>query len=173
MNFPIPRIVNATLAEAVAAGCDCVMLKHVGFPISINCAEGIGNVYTAFRFGTLDRELIEVFTYVEPFNALLVGAKDPFTGNIHISDIWWVNGHDVQNLTYRERYVLVRLNIRKLDSRFRIILTYPIQAAHELWKVVMKEPKEYSGLICRRSKDTAAGELYVIRYYETEPRALE
>ena len=172
MNFPVPRIINSTLAEAIAAGCDCVMLKHVGYPISINCSEGVGNVYTAFRFGTLDRTLVETFVYTEPINALLVGAKDPFTNAIHISDIWWVNGTDVQNLTYRERYILVRLNAHKLDPRFQMVLTYPIQAAQELWKTVMKEPKAYCGLVCRKSKDTAAGALYVIRYYETEPRAL-
>lgn len=173
MNFPTPRIIDSTLTSAVAAGCDCVMLKHCGFPISINCGSGVGNVYTAFKFGYPNPELLETFTYIEPISALLVGSKDPFNNNIHISDLWWINGNDLQKMTYRERYFMMRLNIRNLDERFKIVLTHPIAKAHELWTQVIKDPTLYKGLVFRKSKDTAAGTLYVRRYYPEAPTGLD
>lgn len=173
MNFPIPRITRATLTTATDAGCDCVMLKHCGFPISVNCAQGTGNVYADFRFGVEQkRELIESFTYIEPFNALLVGAKDPFTKDIHMTDLWWIDGKDLRAMTYRDRYYMMRLNLKGLDERFKLVLTYPLSRAHDLWQQVVADPVRYKGLVFRRSKDTSAGELFVCNYYAEAPGGL-
>jgi len=190
MNFPVPRIIRSTLAEAVAAGCDCVMLRHDGWPILVNCVgEGCNILAAACDNGPLHQALrhlsyrdvnhlesLEKTSPIEPLSALFVGAKPRGTGpitSVHIYDMWWFDGQDIQMHSYRERYALARSNIRKLDERFKMVSVSPIQAAQEMWKDVAKEPERLKGLVCRRSKDNAAGELYVIRYYKEMPRALE
>ena len=170
MNFPTPRIIDATLDEAKIAGCDCVMLKHDGFPVTINCAAQACNVIAHWRHAKPDA----LFTcqLVEPLDALLVGAKNPRTPVIYLYDCWWMNGQDVQPLPYRNRYVLTRTNAKALDERFMIVQVYPIQAAPQLWREVIMDPVNLKGLVFRRSKDTAAGDLYVKRYYAETPEAL-
>lgn len=178
MNFPIPRIVTCTLTEALAAGCDCVMLKYDGFPVTINCAAQCCNIIAYFGGPhdlkhPLDGELLDTTQLVEPLDALLIGAKNRANPIIHLYDCWWINGQDVQYSSYRERYVLTRMNARKLDERFVVVQVLPIQAAHELWRQVMLDPDNIKGLVFRRSKDTAAGDLYVRRYYKEMPTSLD
>jgi hypothetical protein len=170
VNFSIPRIIDCTLTEAIANGCDCVMLKHDGFPVTINCAAGACNIIADFGD---KREQIDTIQLIEPLDGLFVGAKSRFNPVIHLYDCWWINGQDVQHSSYRERYVLTRMNARKLDERFVVVQAVPIQAAHELWKQVIADPDRVKGLVFRRSKDTAAGDLYVKRYYKEKPEGLE
>ncbi len=173
MNFPIPNIIDATLTEAIAAGCDSVMLKHDGWPVSIICANGAANIYSDFRFGTgytPKAELLEQVYYTEPCDALLMGAKSRLSTTIWLYDCWYMRGQDVQNLPYRNRYVLARTNAKALDERFQVVQVLPIASAQELWREVMLDPDRIKGLVFRRSKDTAAGNLYVKRYYKEAPQ---
>lgn len=169
MNFPIPRIITCSLSDILATGCDCVMLKHDGFPVTINCAAQAANVIADFG---QTRELVDTVQLIEPLDALFVGAKNRFNPVIYLYDCWWINGQDVQHATYRERYVLTRMNARKLDERFVVVQVLPIQAADELWRQVTADPDNLKGLVFRRSKDTAAGNLYVRRYYKESPTSL-
>lgn len=170
MNFPVPRIIDSTLAFAISEGCDCVMLKHDGFPVTINCAAQACNVIAHWAHAKPDA----LFTcqLIEPLDALLVGAKNPRTPLIYLYDCWWMEGQDVQNLPFRNRYVLTRTNAKKLDERFIIAHVAPIQAAHEMWKEVVMDPTNLKGLVFRRSKDTGAGDLFVKRYYKETPEEL-
>lgn len=170
MNFPHPRIIDSSLSSALSAGCDCVMFKHDGFPVVINCAAHTANIFSHFRE---HNEKIDTVALTEPLDALLIGAKSPRTPVIYLYDTWWLNGTGCQQLSYRERYVLTRLNAKKLDERFVPVVVYPIQAAPELWKDVMKDPMNLKGLVFRRSKDTAAGDLFVKRFYAEAPEGLE
>lgn len=175
MNFPTPHIVDATLASATAAGCDCVMLKHVGWPVSINVSKGVGNIYSDFEYHlTGKREVIATVTPIEPIDALMIGAKNlgPTLEHVYLHDTWWMDGQDIQHLTYRERFVLTRCNAKRFDDRFEPIWAMPISAAPALWRKVMESPEKFNGLIFRRSKDTAAGKLYVCRYYAAQPRGI-
>ena len=176
MNFPTPRIVDATLATALTAGCDCVMLKHAGWPIAINVAQGVGNIYSNLGryLDNGDRNVIASVTPIEPLDALMVGAKNlgPELTHVYLHDTWWMDGQDIQHLTYRERFVLTRCNAKRFDDRFEPIWAMPISAAPALWRKVMENPEKFKGLIFRRSKDTAAGELYVRRYYPQAPEEL-
>ena len=173
MNFPVPKLTNATLDEAVAAGCDCVMLKHDGFPVTINCAAQSCNIISDFRHEE-KREVVEAITLIEPLDALLVGAKSRLAVRpyIYIYDCWWMLGQDVQHLSFRERYVLARTNVKSLDDRFKIVSVVPIAQAPTLWKEVMMDPETYKGLVFRRSRDTSVGELFIRRYYKESPTAL-
>lgn len=175
MNFPTPRILNSTYADAITVGCDCVMLKHAGWPVSINVARGVGNIYSEFEYHlTGKRDLIGQVVPVEPIDALMIGAKNlgPDVTHVYLYDTWWMDGQDIQHLTYRERFVLTRCNAKRFDARFEPVMAMPIAGAKSLWRHVMENPVEYKGLIYRRSKDTAAGELYVTRYYENAPYEL-
>lgn len=175
MNFPIPNIINTTLAEAVNLGCDCVMLKYDGWPVSIVCANGAANIYSNFRFGygnTPKSELLEQVYYTDPCDALLMGAKNRLSPTIWLYDCWYMQGQDVQNLPYRNRYVLARTNAKALDERFKVVPVLPISSAQELWREVVLDPDNIKGLVFRRSKDTAAGDLYVKRYYKETPEGL-
>jgi hypothetical protein len=189
MNFPVPRIIRSTLAEAVAAGCDCVMLRHDGWPILVNCVgEGCNILSAATDFGPLHQALrhlsyrdinhlehLEKTAPLEPLSALFVGAKPRGTGpitSVHIYDMWWFDDQDIQMHSYRERYALARSNIRKLDSRFKMVTVQPIGIAPQLWTTVANDPEQYKGLVCRRSKDAAGGELYTIPYYKEAPGGL-
>lgn len=170
MNFPIPNIIDSTLQNAIDVGCDCVMLKYDGFPVSINCATNQVNVFAQIHY--LSKELIYTTQLIEPLDALLVGAKSPRADTIWLYDTWWVKGQDVQNLPYRNRYVLTRTNAKTLDERFKVITVLPISSAQELWREVVLDPTNLKGLVFRRSKDTAAGDLYVKRYYKETPEEL-
>lgn len=186
MNLPIPKIIDATLSSALAAGCDCVMPKLDGWPILVNCIGDGCNILSALPapgesrpggilsykdVSTLER--LDESVLREPLSALFVGARSRFTPVIHIFDMWWFDNQDIQMHSYRERYALARSNVRKLDERFKMITVSPIQAATSLWSDIARDTETFKGLVCRRSKDSAAGELYVIRYYPEEPRALE
>lgn len=173
MNFPIPKIIDSTLAEATAAGCDCVMLKHDGWPISIVCANGTATIYSDFRFGyghTPKAELLEQVYYTDPCDALFMGAKNRKNPTVWLYDCWYMQGQDVQNLPYRNRHVLARTNAKALDERFKVVQVLPIASAQELWREVVLDPDNVKGLVFRRSKDTAAGSLYVKRYYKEAPQ---
>jgi hypothetical protein len=170
MNFPIPNVIDSTLQEAIDRGCDCVMLKMDGFPVSINCATHHLNVFSQIPF--LEKELIYTTQLIEPLDALLIGAKSPRADTIWLYDTWWVKGQDVQNLPYRNRYVLTRTNAKALDERFKVVTVLPISSAQELWREVVLDPDNIKGLVFRRSKDTAAGDLYVKRYYKETPEGL-
>lgn len=173
MNFPIPKIIDSTLAEAIERGCDCVMLKHDGWPVSIICANGAANIYSDFHFGFgTKRELLEQVYYTDPCDALFMGAKNRLRSTIWLYDCWYMKGQDVQNLPYRNRYVLARTNAKALDERFRVVEVLPITSAQELWREVAFDPENLKGLVFRRSKDTAAGELFVKRYYKETPEEL-
>lgn len=170
MNFPKPRIIDTTLQGAIEAGCDCVMLKHDGFPATLNCAANVCTIvahWTPWKEETIDHVQL-----IEPLDALLVGAKHRLDPVIHIHDCWWMRGQDVQHLSYRERYVLARTNCKSLDDRFRVVTVLPITQAETLWTEVIKNPQDVKGLVFRRSRDTAAGDLYVRRYYENQPWGL-
>lgn len=170
MIFHTPRIIDSSLSHAISVGCDCVMLKHDGFPVTINCAAQQCNIIA--EWPGAKRESIENIQLHEPLDALLVGARSRFTPVVHLYDCWWLNGQDVQMLTYRERYVLTRMSAKKLDERFVMVPALPIQAAHELWKDVVADPDSLKGLVFRRSKDTSVGDVYVKRYYKEMPEEL-
>lgn len=171
MNFPIPSIVDCTLSHAIASGCDSVMLKHDGYPVTINCAAGACNVFSDFG---QTRDLVITTQLIEPLDALFIGAKSRFHPTIHLYDCWWINGQDIQHASYRERYVLTRMNARKLgDERFVCVQTHPLSSAEFLWAQVVADPVSYKGLVFRRSRDTAAGDLYVRRYYVEAPTSLD
>lgn len=169
MNFPKPRRIDiTTIAQAVDAGCDCVMLKHDGWPVLINCLGDEATVLSALDVSTQER--IDKLVPREALTALFVGAKSITNPVIYLYDTWWMNGQDVQKLTYRERYALTRLNYKKLDERFQMVTVYPIQAAKALWDDCVRGG--YKGLVFRRSRDTSAGELYTIPHYAEMPREL-
>lgn len=185
MNLPVPTITHVTLEQAVAAGCDCVMLKHDGWPVLINCiGEGCTILSAVTQNGVLRStapmsykdikrlEELDKTSPVEPLSALFVGARSRVTPMIYIYDMWWFDNQDIQMHAYRERYALARSNIRKLDERFKMVTVAPIQAAQTMWSDVAKDSDNLKGLVCRRSKDPAAGELYVIPYYKESPQAL-
>lgn len=170
MNFPIPNIIDSTLADAIAVGCDCVMLKYDGWPVTINCAAKTCNVISHWRFaGT---EPLFTCQLIEPLDALLIGAKNPRSPRIYLYDCWWMAGQDVKDLPYRNRYVLTRTNAKSLDERFVVVQVYPIQAADQLWREVVMDPVNLKGLVFRRSKDRASDDLYVRRYYAEKPEGL-
>lgn len=170
MNFPRPHVIDSSLENAINLGCDCVMLKYDGFPVTINCATNHVNIFTHIHRDK--SELLYTTQLIEPLDALLVGAKSPRTDTIWLYDTWWVKGQDVQNLPYRNRYVLTRTNAKALDERFKVVTVLPISSAQELWREVVLDPDNIKGLVFRRSKDTAAGDLYVKRYYKETPEGL-
>lgn len=167
MKFPVPKLhVITSSAEAIDAGCDCVMLKFDGFPVTINCTGDGCAIYTDFHFKEC-QELIDRTQTIEPLTALLVGAKNRFNPVIYLYDTWWMDGVDLQRETYRSRYIMTRANAKRLDERFQVVTVLPIDAARNLWRDVMQEG--YKGLVFRRSKDTAAGDLFIMRYYTESP----
>lgn len=186
MNLPIPTVIAATLSSALTDGCDCVMPLHDGWPILVNCIGDGCNILSALTkdgpiratapmsYKDLSRlEMLDHTSPTEPLSALFVGARSRTSPIIHIYDMWWFDDNDIQQHSYRERFALARMNIRKLDERFKMVTVSPIQAAHAMWSDVAKDPENFKGIVCRRSKDNAAGELYTIRYYKEEPRGLE
>lgn len=171
MIFPNPRIhIITTLAEAYDAGCDCVMRKFDGWPVRVNCTGDGVTVYSDayFNHGT---ELAKAVP-VEPLTALMIGAKPrgDTVDHIWLYDTWWMDGQDVQHLTYRERHVLTRCNVKKLDPRFEAVPIYPIAHAQTLWRD--STMPGYKGLVFRYSRGNAAGDLYVIRHYPEMPKEL-
>ena len=177
MNFPIPEIVDIdTLAQAEAAGCDCVMLKFDGWPVLINCIGTEGHVLSHMRHEQRKSiehlEVLDNIVVIEPLTALFVGAKVQTNPVIYLYDTWWMDGQDVKHLTYRERYVLTRMNVKKLDERFQMVTVLPVQAAKTLWMDVITDPVHYKGLVFRHSKDAAGAKVYVIRHYAESPREL-
>lgn len=166
MNFPTPKILDATLEQAIAHGCDCVQFKYSGWPVTINCVRGACNVFA--ELGT--RELLDTFTAIEPLDALFVGARLRGGPTTYLYDTWWLNGVNLQNYSYRERYALTRTNARLVDEKLQIVTVYPISKASEIWRDIPR--LGHKGLVFRRSRDTAAGELYVTRYYVESPSEL-
>lgn len=178
MNFPIPLIHTIdTSQQAIDAGCDCVMIKFDGWPVLINCIGTEGHVLSALddahrvihKTPSLQRlESLDHIVTLEPLSALFVGAKNRTNPVIYLYDTWWMDDQDVQDQSYRSRYVLTRTNAKKLDERFQVVAVAPVAAARVMWQDVVKHG--YKGLVFRRSKDNAAGELYVMRHYEEMPR---
>ena len=188
MNLPIPTIIHSTLAQAQEAGCDCVMPRYDGWPVLINCiGEGCNILSTVtdkgpmratvpLSYRDLSRlETLDKTSPSEPLSALFIGSRMRSNPMIYIYDMWWFDNQDIQKHSYRERYALARVNIRKLDERFKMIPVLPLGpvVAQALWADVAKDPDNLKGIVCRRSKDPAAGELYVIPYYKEMPKALE
>lgn len=167
MKFPRPIIHQiSTYTEAIATGCDTVMPRLDGWPVVINCLGNHCQVFTDFKYDKTQECLYDI-EYREPLTGLFVGARDRVADTITIYDTWWLNGLSTQNFTFRERYLLAKVNASKLDPRFRMVTIAPITSAELFWRQCA--PNGWKGLVFRRSKDNAGGELYMLPYYVEIP----
>jgi len=168
MKFPRPQVhlIN-TLSDAFRVGCDTVMPRLDGWPVVINCIGDRCQVFTDFQFTEAQEHLFDV-EYRSPITGLFVGARDRNADTVTIYDTWWLNGLSTQAFTFRERYLLAKVNLQKLDPRFRIVTVAPITNAELLWGQCAING--WKGLVFRRSKDTAAGELFALPYYVEAPQ---
>lgn len=173
MNFPTPTIHTiTTLDDAVTAGCDCVSLKHDGWPIAINAVGTEAFIYSDLNFNKVVREQIDRFTPIEPCSALYVGArkKTDLAPVNYLYDLWWTDEVTLTKESYRSRYIIMRREVKKLGPGFEVVHPQPLSDAHALWAECMMHG--HKGLVFRRSRDQSAGDLYVIRHYAEMPRAL-
>lgn len=167
----VKTITINSLQEALDVGCDCVMFKHAGTPVRVDCYGKEVKVVTSYE-GTPE---VETFSSISDVTALFIGTRrrhnDDFT--IFIHDCWSYETRSLTSLTYRERYQILRKNLSLVDSRLFITEVWPINHAQECWRVVSNGGyPTYNGLVFRRSKDQALGELYVRRFYPEFPQAL-
>lgn len=173
MNFPHPQTHKiTTLTTALEAGCDTVMPRHIGWPVMINCLGDKCQVFSDARFSDTQEMLYDLQPR-EPVTALFVGAKPLGTLDqypIIVYDVWWLDGIPTKDLAFRQRYRLARTVCERLDERFKPVTIAPILSAETLWRQIPMFG--WTGLVFRRSKDTAAGELYVLSYYPETPGAL-
>lgn len=160
---------ESTLAEALAAGCDCVQIKYEGIfaqyhPVTGNLTlkgDGTPRSYAAPAAGV---------------RATLIGSYAPLTNSLVIFDCWAVeeppeNLVDLRREGYRTRYMAARLQIKLLISPPPLVQNLPIAEAGRLWTTLPDVPGA-RGLVFRRSKDPVGAVVRLTKWYPEVPRGL-
>lgn len=150
---------DSTLDEAIAAGCDCVQLKHDGWWCCNRWDGKYQNLFsqTGRHFDTIEAPWRD--------EALLIGeamygtqwAQDVNRkGFIYLFDLWDIRGRSLRTLPYAQRMIHLRslLSICPINtqSKLKVIQTYPISHAKQLWETYVTSER-FEGLVYRRTSD--------------------
>lgn len=161
---------DSTYAQAVAAGCNLVQAKATGEPCRIRISGGKAKVtgYNGAPRIAFDVENTSM-------NCVLYGAifakgrfPNPF---ILIIDCFIVDGQDVTDQTYRERFAHAKSQLAFTSHpMLRLVSNYPIEQAASLWEHL--DPVYSNGLVYRRSTDKIDAILLISRKYPEMPGGL-
>lgn len=161
------HFITSTLAEAQAAGCDCVQIKYDGVFAQFCSANGRFSVITQENRG-------EHFDGVNPdVICSLIGSFVPHARKFFVYDCWCVeeppsNIIDLRRQPYRSRYVAARIQVRLLNGPFTLVQSLPISAAQTLWGT-LKDVPFAKGLVFRNSQDLVGMQLRCARWYPELP----
>lgn len=150
---------DSTYQEALAFGCDMLQLKYDGWWARNELRAGVGAVFT-----DTNRELTKFAfrTPANPVTADLIGElmhgtnwaqKEELKGKQFIYDIWHLNGDDLENFPYRERYALLKTVLPFLPATFIRVPNFPINRFEDIWKLFVVEGG-YEGVVFRKSLAT-------------------
>lgn len=163
---------DASIVEAIHAGCDIVQLKYDGWYTRIEISGGW------MRFFSRTNRMYKEMPFSDgSLNCVLLGehmqgtqwSQEPGRlGLTYIFDAWSWMGTDLMRMDYRSRYRVARMAVTQyLPATFALIALHPIGVAEMLWKEQV-EPGTYEGLVFAKSTDNATAPLYRRKLVITE-----
>lgn len=156
---------DATLQDALTKGCDMLQLKYDGWWARSEIRAGIGAV-----FSDTNREL-EKFAFRTPANPLTAdliselmhgtnwAQKEELKGKQFVYDIWHLNGQDLESLSYRDRYGLLKTVMPFLPPGFIRVPNFPIDQFKNIWQIFVVDGG-YEGVVFRKASGTVGETLY-------------
>lgn len=165
------RLLDSTYADARAAGCDTVQLKHDGIFSQFTCTKG--NLFTR---GFDLRQTTEAQMGLDPtVDCTLLGVYEPRSTMRYVFDCWAVQeGDHVVDLRaepYRSRYVAAKIQCSLLGPVVKLVQNFPILRAPALW-ATLPQTTAIKGLVFRDSRAPAAAPVRVARWYAERPGEL-
>lgn len=158
--IPVQQYKDASYEEAVAKGFDILQLKYDGWNARIEIHYGWVTWYSK-----TDRKYHQICYPDAELHAVLYGehmfgtqwsGKAGREGLTYCFDLAIVNGNDLKDLSYRERYSLLRGLQNRLPEKFQVIPTYPIHRYAELWDANVKTG-DFEGVVFRQKTAPLAG----------------
>lgn len=155
---------DTTYQEALQAGCDMFQLKYDGWWVRNGLRAGVGTVFT-----DTNRELPKFAfnTPANPITADLIGElmhgtnwaqKQELKGKQFIYDIWHLNGTDLESMSYRDRYALLKTVMPFMPLGFMRVPNFPMTQYDNIWNTFVA-CGGYEGVVFRRTSDTVGATL--------------
>jgi len=164
---------DGTYQDAVRNGCDMFQLKYDGWWARNEIRSGVGAV-----FSETNRELSK-FAFSTPTNPLtcdLIGElmhgtnwaqKEELKGKQFLYDIWHLNGQDLEDVSYRDRYALLKTVMPFLPPGFIRVPNFPIANFENIWKTFVVDGG-YEGVVFRKTNDKVGATLLRMKAVVTD-----
>ena len=162
------KIIDSTLSDAIAAGCDTVQLKYAGMPAFFHVADGALVTNADFPVDT-------IFGLDRVVACTLVGTWLPIPNLRYVFDCTHVRDStgytNLSHESYRIRYVIARLQTALLGTTVTLVRNHPISHSVMLWSTI-PALQYVSGLVFRNSKEAFDVPIRVARWYAEAPKEL-
>jgi ATP-dependent DNA ligase len=147
---------DSSYAEAIKHGCDTVQLKYDGWWCRMEIINGEWKLYSrteryissgVFRYGCSG-------TFIGEYMFGTNWAQDPERrGNLYVFDCLALNGVNLVNASYRDRYCLLQSQKHYFPEWLRLVENFKISDRDAVWNLHVEPVQGFEGLVYRRVQD--------------------
>lgn len=162
---------DTDIQGARSVGCDLVQLKYDGWWSRIEISEGWVRFYSRtsrlFKEMQLTDRSLRCTLIGEHMQGTQWAQEPGRIGRTFLFDCWSWGDTKLADVSYRDRYRVLRLTPTYLPESFTVVQCFPMTRAEEIWTNYVAT-SQYEGLVYRRAADDLAATVYRQKQIITE-----